>query len=128
VVTVIRLPKLVKVAIRADVTARIDSVIAATKFARDHRNGMIAHWNIDLALGKPCTALTPHGKTNLDTALRTIDDLLYFIDNHYTGIGRTVYEHLDMLGGAHSVIDIVERGLKHRDEQFDRRRQPGDVD
>jgi hypothetical protein len=129
VVTVNRLPKLVKVAIRADVIARLDAVIAATTFARDHRNRMIAHWNIDLVLGNPCTALTPHGKTDLDTALRTIDDLLYFIDNHYTGTDPTAYEHLDMLGGAASVLDIVERGLRHRDEQFGRRRpKPGNTD
>jgi hypothetical protein len=129
VVTVIRLPKLVKVAIRADVTARVNAVIAATGFARDHRNRMIAHWNIDLALGNRCTALTPHGKTDLDTAFRTIDDLLHFVDNHYTGSGPTVYEHLDMLGGAASVVDIVERGLRHRDNQFGRGLPgPGDTD
>jgi hypothetical protein len=120
VVTVMRLPKLVKVAIRTDVTARVHAVTATTAFARDHRNRMIAHWNLDLALGNPCTALTPHGKTDLDRALRAIDDLLYFIDNNYTSTGPTAYEHLDMLGGAASVLDIVERGLKHRDEQFAR--------
>jgi hypothetical protein len=52
-------------------------------------------------------------------ALAAIDDLLCFIDNHYTGTGPTAYEHLDFLGGAAGVIDIVERGLKHRDSQVE---------
>jgi hypothetical protein len=30
------------------------------------------------------------------------------------------YEHLDVQGGAESILDIVERGLKHRDAQFER--------
>jgi hypothetical protein len=122
VLTVIRLPKLVTVAIRVDVTERIDTVIAAAGFARDHRNRMIAHRNIDLALRRPCTPLTPHGKAHMDAALTAIDDLLYFIDNHYTGTGPTAYEHLGLPGGADSILDIVERGLKHRDAQFGRQR------
>jgi hypothetical protein len=120
VLTVIRLRKLVTVAIRDDVAARIDTVITATGFARDHRNRIIAHRNIDLALGKPCTPLAPHGKAHMEAALKAIDDLLYFIDNHYTGTGPTAYEHLDLHGGAESILHIVERGLKHRDTQFER--------
>jgi hypothetical protein len=122
VLTVMRLRKLVPVRIRAAVAARIDGVVATTEFARDHRNRMIAHRNIDLALGKPCTPLTPHGKAHVDSALKAIDDLLYFIDHHYTGTGPVAYEHLDMLGGADSMLDIVERGLKHGDAEFARHR------
>jgi hypothetical protein len=120
VLTVIQLRKLVKVAIRDDVATRIDAAIAAAGFARDHRNRMIAHRNIDIALGRPCTPLTPHGKTHIDAALKAIDDLLYFIDNHYTNTGPVAYEHLDAQGGAESILDIVERGLKRRDAQFER--------
>lgn len=119
VLTVMRLPKLVAVAIRAVVTSHTDTVVAATGFARDHRNRMIAHRNIDLVLGRPCTPLTPHGKTQMDGAFKALDDLLYLIDNHYTGTGPTAYEHLDMLGGAASILDIVKRGMEHRDAQFE---------
>ena len=81
---------------------------------------MIAHRNIDLALGRPCTPLTPHGKAHMDAALNAIDALLYFIDSHYTGTGPTAYEHLNLHGGADSILDIVERGLNHRDARFER--------
>ena len=44
-------------------------------------------------------------------------DLLHFVDNHLTR--ARFYGHLDIRGGAKSILDIVERGLRDRDWQFE---------
>jgi hypothetical protein len=30
-----------------------------------------------------------------------------------------MYDHLDILGGSNSVLDIIERGIRDRDREFE---------
>jgi hypothetical protein len=124
VLSVVHLPKLAKVAIRDEVKAQLKRLLAAVVFARDNRNRSIAHRNLDLTLSRPAKPLAPTSRALMKGAMKELDALLYFVDNHYTGTGPTFYESLDMRGGSVSILDIVERGLKHRDQQFDRYRSP----
>ncbi len=119
VLTVRRRPKLVKVAIRDGVKARLQTLDKATKFARDLRDLHIAHRNIDLALSKGVVPLPPSSRDQVLSAIRAIDELLHFVEHHSLNTEPTFYDHLDILGGSTAVLDIVERGLRDRDRQFE---------
>ena len=53
-------------------------------------------------------------------AIIVLDELLQLLDNHFTKSGPMAWEHLDMLGGASSLHDIIRRGLRDRDERMAR--------
>ena len=42
------------------------------------------------------------------------------MDNHFTKSGPMLWEHLDVMGGASSLHDIIRRGLRDRDERLAR--------
>jgi hypothetical protein len=118
VLTVQRLPRLVKIAIRDDVQSRLDVLLEAADFARDLRNRYIAHRNIDVALSRAATPLAPASRQSLSDAILALDDVLYVVGRHFLGTEPTVYDHLDSLGGSTCLLDIVQRGLRDRDRQF----------
>jgi hypothetical protein len=119
VLTVQRFPKLVKIAIRDDVQSSLDALLKAADFARDLRNRYIAHRNIDVALSRAATPLAPASRESLSDAIRALDDLLYVVEHHFLDTAPTMYNHLDSLGGSTSLLDIVQRGLRDRDRQFE---------
>lgn len=59
VLSVRRLLKLLKVALRDQAARQIESADAATAFAVDWRNRRIAHYNVDIALSRPAERLSP---------------------------------------------------------------------
>jgi AbiU2 len=118
VLTVRLIPKLVTVALRDEVNSRLRRLTAAVDFARDWRDRRIAHRNIALALDRSAEPLSVADKAAFTGAIEAIDELLHFVDHHFTNAERVMYDHLDTLGGAQSVLDIVERGLRDRDRQF----------
>jgi hypothetical protein len=119
VLSVLRLANLVKVGLRDEVKARLTRVEAATKSARDTRDRYIAHRNIDVMLDRAARPLADTDREAIFAAIQAIDDLLHFVDNHFTQAGPIMYGHLDIRGGAKSILDIVERGLRDRDRQFE---------
>lgn len=114
-----RLAKLVQVGLRDEVKVRLDRLEAATKSARDTRDRYIAHRNIDVMLDRAAKPLADTDREAIVLAIEAIDDLLHFVDNHFTQAGPIMYERLDIRGGAKSILDIVERGLRDRDRQFE---------
>jgi AbiU2 len=91
-----------------------------TEFARHARHNTIAHRNLDVALG--VTLLTGGSRNDVRAALKAIDTLLDAVEHHFLTTNPTQYEFVDNIGGVNSLLDIVERGLKSRDEQFGYRR------
>ena len=57
-------------------------------------------------------------------ALKSIDDLLHFVEHHFLKTGPTHYAHLENLGGVDGLLDILDRGLRDRDRQFVYHRHP----
>jgi hypothetical protein len=118
VLTVQRLPNLVKIAIPGEVQSRLDAVLEAADFARDLRNRHIAHRSIDVALARPATPLPPASRESLINAILSVDRLLHFVEHYLLNTEPTLYDHLDSRGGWSSLLDIVQRGLQDRDRQF----------
>jgi hypothetical protein len=119
VLSVQRLSKLMAVGLRDEVKARLKTLEIATESVRDVRDRYIAHSSIDLALDPLAEPLASTDKQTIVNAITALDDLLYFVDNHFTKSGRIMYEHLGIRGGADSILDIVKRGLKDRDRQYE---------
>jgi hypothetical protein len=115
-----RLPRMTKVALRDELNALVKKLEDAAAPARNARDRYIAHLEFGVIRDqKVHAAIIPEREAILN-AIKAIDDLLHFVDNHFTKAGRTLYEHLDILGGASSIHDIVRRGLRDRDERFAR--------
>jgi len=64
------------------------------------------------------TPLTLGSRNDIRGALKAIDDLLHAIEHHFLKTNPTNYDFLDNIGGVDSLLDIIDRGLKSRDEQF----------
>jgi hypothetical protein len=112
--------KLISVLPVREATERLlDTLVEATMSVRDLRDRYIAHRNIDVALDRAVKPLADPDRDAVLSAIKALDDLLHFVDNHFTKSGPITYEHLDILGGANSILDIVERGLRDRDRQYE---------
>ena len=64
------------------------------------------------------TPVPPSSRDDITTAIAAMDDALHFIDHQFTKGAPTIYEHLDIPGGANGILEIVKRGLRDRDRQF----------
>jgi hypothetical protein len=106
------------VAIDNELKRRIDIAIKAAAFTRDPRNLTIAHRNKEVALDRSADPLNLGSRNDVRAALIAIDDVLDFVEVHFCGGGPHHYELLEPLGGVNSILDIVQRGLKSRDNQF----------
>jgi hypothetical protein len=117
VLSVLHLERLIQPGIRGPFNDKLATLTVAAEFAHDLRNNHIGHRNRDVALSvKPVPSSS---RDDITAAIAAIDDALQFIDHHFTSRAPTMYEHLDIRGGANSIVDIVTRGLRDRDRQFE---------
>jgi hypothetical protein len=66
----------------------------------------------------------PSTRADVLKAIAALDEVFNFVHGTYTGEGPLMLEHLDALGGAESVLWIVRRGLKAREDDFKNRIPP----
>ena len=117
---VLSIPKLkVPPGLANEFKGKLSMLKTASKFAHTLRNHYIAHRNRDVAL--QVRPVPESSVRHIRTAIAAIDDALHLIDNHFTSREPTMYEHLDMLGGANSLIWIIrdptpEQPDRHADE------------
>ena len=117
VLSILHLKRLIQPGIRDPFNDKLTTLTAAAKLAHDLRNNHIGHRNRDVALKvKP---VPPSSRDDINRAIAAIDEALHFVDHHFTKRAPTLYEHLDIRGGADSILDIVKRGLKDRDRQYE---------
>ena len=118
VLSVKRLPRITKVALRDELETLIAKLETAAQPARDARDRYIAHLEFEI-LRNPTLhdAIVPERQLVL-TAIKAIDDLIHFVDHHVTKSDPVMWEHLDLLGGADALHDIVRRGLRDREERL----------
>jgi len=106
-----RLARLVKPAIRDEVESRLASVVATTAFAKDWRDRHIAHRNLQLALNQDVEPLAHGSRLTVTAAVRAIADFLGFVEGSYERTSPTVYDFLNAMGGADDLISVLERGI-----------------
>lgn len=120
--SLVTLTKLLPAAIRGGYEPKLKLALAASRFAHDLRHADIGHRNRQVALRvKP---VPRSSREQIRNAITAIDDALQFVHHHYTGHEAPIYDHLDMQGGSGSILWVVRRGLKARDDDFAGGRPP----
>lgn len=119
--SVLRLPELAP-ALAVPLEPRIKNAVAVCKFAHKVRHNLIAHRNTAIAM--KVSATPPSSRTDVKNAIDALDGVFNFVHGHYTGEDPMLWGHLDGLGGSESVLWIVRRGLKAREDDFAARRPP----
>jgi hypothetical protein len=108
----------VKPAIKDEVRSRLDSVAEAAESVKDLRDRHIAHRSIDVVLRKPNAEPLPElSRDQVLKAIGEIDSTLHFVEHFFFKTEPPNYDHLDIRGGWWNVLDIVERGLRSRDDE-----------
>lgn len=120
--SILRLPGFAPVSLHAELKPKIKDAVAACKFAHKVRHNMIAHRNADIAMKVKPTP--PSSRTDVKKAIAALDDVFNFVHGSYTGEQPMMWEHLDARGGSESVLWIVRRGLKARDDDFENHKPP----
>jgi hypothetical protein len=112
------------VGIRDELKRRIDIAVHAAAFTDHPRNLTIAHRNKEIALDQSAQPLTLGSRNDVRAALKTLDDVFDFLELRFCGGGPHYYQILEPAGGVNSLLDVIDRGLKSRDEQFGYFRHP----
>jgi hypothetical protein len=110
--------------LRDDATARLKAVLTAVEPLRELRDRYVAHRNFDDALGRPAKPTPEPEHADAQAAIDALDEFLHAIDHKFTDREAILYEHLDVHGGADSLLWFLRRGLKARDDDFAARRPP----
>lgn len=118
VLSVHRMVKLVKPAIRDRAKELLNTVEERVAFAREWRDEHIAHRSLERALNPEVTPLPTASRQAVADAIQTLDDLFHFVENHYCQTVPTYYGALSALAGADSLMYIVGEGLKARAEKY----------
>jgi hypothetical protein len=122
VLSLVTLRKLLPRPVRAGYEPKLKRALAASRFAHDLRHADIGHRNREVALR--VKQVPRSSREQIRKAIAAIDDALHFVDHHYTGHEAPIYDHLDIQGGSGSILWVVRRGLKARDDDFSARRPP----
>jgi hypothetical protein len=117
-VTVQALPELCQdKALRVEVSGRVEAAVEATKFARDWRNRVIAHRELELAQQhKSAKALARASRVQVSAALSAIHGVLNHISE--TLLGSTLADEVASLhSGSIALLHVIKDGLETADER-----------
>src|SRR5260221_2506744 len=121
--TVIRLEPMLKkksAALGLLVSVRAKRAEKATKFARDWRNRVLSHNDVELSIGlssaRPLSAATL-GK--IDHALTTLDEVLKAVLAAY-GLDESNFREFTQWGGPFQLLAVVDEGLRAREQRMAR--------
>lgn len=81
--TLVALPDLVEPTIRQAVSTHLERVKTNAVFCRDWRNRLLAHRDLEFALGESAKPLTLGSRAQIDELLSAIGDMLNVIHEHY---------------------------------------------
>ena len=102
------------------VAAKIDAVIAGSKFAKQWRNKHIAHLDLKLALeDETAEQLESASRAQVNDALALIVDVMNTVATHY-GVAPTAFKEATRRNGAISLIYLMNEGLRAREKQLER--------
>ena len=119
--TIKKLPQLiVNEPLNKNVSALIDVAVEKAEFCRDWRNRHIAHKDLKLALSSGAEPLKPASRAKVKEALSSISDVLNALSNHYMD-STTMFEDVGNVGGAVSLLYVIDDGLRAEEERNERR-------
>jgi hypothetical protein len=108
--------------LRANVSDLIDEADKKTEFARDWRNRLLAHRDLDVALNRSARPLTVGSRASVKEALHALDAVLNEVETHYLDSVVSCEDGF-AFGDAGILLNVVDDGLRFRamrDERIDR--------
>ena len=88
--SIVRLPELAPVSLRAELKPKIANAVTACKFAHKVRHNLIAHRNADIAMKvKP---MPKSSRADIQKAIAALDDMFNFVHGSYTNEGPMMWE------------------------------------
>lgn len=116
--TLRRLPELLDCELREDFETAWEKVNQSVAFAREWRNRVLAHSDLDLTSEKPANPLAQADHKMVSDALEAIGECLNLIDHFYND--RTTYwKPIRPLTGAENLLYIVRAGNRAKDENIE---------
>jgi hypothetical protein len=106
-----RLARLVKPAVRDEVETRLASVVASAAFAKDWRDRHIAHRNLQLAMNEHAEPLAFGSRETVTEAVTAIAEFLGFVEGWHARTLPTAYDFVRAMGGAADLVSVLERGM-----------------
>jgi len=80
-------------------------------FAREWRNKLIAHHDLDLALNRRAVALPAVTREQIDDVLSDLASLLNLVDEHFNN-QTTFYEWIERGEGAAALLYVLRDGIR----------------
>jgi hypothetical protein len=122
--TIRNLPGLVSnAAARDKVRQLVDDAVAKTETCRAHRNSLIAHDDLLLALNDPAARVVdPTTKREIDDALKAIGEVLRAVNLHFCDSDMMFDWGNPRVHGFVDLLYVMRDGLKAREARQDRLR------
>jgi type II secretory pathway component HofQ len=108
--------------VKAELEKAVTVALAATAFARDWRNRLIAHRDLQLALAEPTTALADASRAQVNTALTALTAALNVLAKHHFD-SETRFDLVSRHNGAVTLLYALHRGDKVQAARLKRRKE-----
>lgn len=114
--TIKSLPELVDAKLKANISQLVEKAVSHAAFARDWRNRVLAHLDLDLALDKSATPLAEASRKQARLAMEAIAAVMNAVEAHYMD-SATAYDFGKPLNGAVSLLYVLNDGVHVREER-----------
>jgi hypothetical protein len=118
--TIQTLPELVKDADMKSTVARlVGNAFTATEFARDWRNRLLAHRDLNIALNTATAPLQDASRARVKEAFASLAAVLNALASHFLK-SETRFDMTSRHNGAESLLYLLDEGLRSHEERFKR--------
>lgn len=114
------LPLIVDYKTRLEVIRLIEVAEAKGGFARDWRNRLLAHRDLQLALTPEVRPLDPASREGAQDAIDAITNVLGHVERQFCGSEPTMFEHISQLGNGEALLRVLRDGIEARDAAVNR--------
>jgi hypothetical protein len=104
---------------RLEISALVEAALDKTKTCRDHRNMLIAHDNLHLALQDKAESVSAPTKREIDEALKAIAEVMRAVSLHLSDSDMIFDTGHPRVHGFVELLYVMRDGLKVRQERED---------
>jgi len=118
--TLRRVPDLVPLRLRPKVDLLLREILRKSEFARDWRNRLIAHTDLDHALDRRAAPIKSASRRKIKDVLEAIVEFLNYIENEYCN-SESMYLETSP-GSAHMLLRVLRNGVDAEEARRERLR------
>lgn len=106
-------------ALRTEIQDLVATCLSTAEFARDWRNRMLAHTDLELSTTDTAQPLALASKAQVDIALGSVSKLLNRVSQQFQD-SETAYGHASVIGTAIGLVHVLKDGLDAQTERRER--------